>query len=263
MANAASQIVQQPPAPLTRHPPPLRASLTANAVLQRPTAVADEHFLEQNPWANPQHPAHLHRQTSAISRTASPLATPALNKRPVKALGQNSASTVAEAQSGLNSSIGPTPAAGQQDRDLQFAKQRFNNARRERGPPSSTPSKLPPALRQSLTLPAENQQSRLQRNKASPLTTPDRKNPPMAERDQMQEIHMRPYVPRVSLKADSPSSGSTSKLPTSTSPSSQYPIIKAEDFARLSGRSPTPQQHHRPVSINGTVNGMGHQFVAS
>ncbi|KAI4245916.1 MAG: hypothetical protein L6R42_010053, partial [Xanthoria sp. 1 TBL-2021] len=51
--------IQQPSAVRARHPPSLRASLSATAVLPRSKAVADEHFLEQNPWANPQHPAHL------------------------------------------------------------------------------------------------------------------------------------------------------------------------------------------------------------
>ncbi|KAL8734606.1 MAG: hypothetical protein Q9181_003158 [Wetmoreana brouardii] len=258
IADASSQIVQQAPAPLTRQPPTLRTSLTANAVLQRPKAVADEHFLEQNPWANPQHPAHLHRQTSALSRTASPLAKPALSKRPAEAsLGPRSSFAVAEAHPGRISSV-----TGPQDRDSRATRPGYN-ARRDQDAPSNTPRRHPPALTESLSLPLDNQQSRLQRSKASPLTASEKSYPSTADREPIQEMHVRPYIPKVSLKTDSPSFASTVKLPTMGSPTNRYPVIKAEDVVRLPGRSPTPQHYHRPISVNGAAIGAGDRAVGS
>ena len=81
-------------------------------------STADERFLEQNPWANPQHPAHSHlqRQRSAVSRPDSPLVTPAPQKRVVDLTApQGSASTIADPLSGQNSSIAPTPATGEEN----------------------------------------------------------------------------------------------------------------------------------------------------
>ncbi|KAL9606219.1 MAG: hypothetical protein Q9179_000616 [Wetmoreana sp. 5 TL-2023] len=251
-------IVQQAPAPLTRQPPTLRTSLTANAVLQRPKAVADEHFLEQNPWANPQHPAHLHRQTSALSRTTSPLATPALSKRPTEAsLGPRSTFAVVEAHSGRTSS-----ATVQQDRDSRATRPGYN-ARRDQANPPNTTRRHPPALTESLSLPLENQESRLQRRKASPLTTSEKSYPSAVEREQVQEMHMRPYIPKASLKRDNASFASTFKLPTMGSPTNRYPVIKAEDVARITRHSPTPQHYHRPVSVNGAAIGAGDRAVGS
>ncbi|KAL8639595.1 MAG: hypothetical protein Q9228_003390 [Teloschistes exilis] len=245
-------IIQQPTAPPARHPPALRTSLTANAVLQRPKAGADEHFLEQNPWANPQHPAHLHRQASALSRTASPLSNPVLTKRDS---GTNSsakqASTAAEGQARLHLSTGSSSAAVQPDRDSKTARQAYS-ARRELDAPMGMPAGLPQAADESLTPLVGRQQSRLQESKNSPLTILEKFNRRVTD-----EIHLRPYVPRMARKADSPNPNAAliPKVPTTASPSNRFPVIKAEDIARLPGRSPTPQHYHRQLPVNGAANG--------
>ncbi|KAL8870501.1 MAG: hypothetical protein Q9174_003470 [Haloplaca sp. 1 TL-2023] len=239
-------IIQQPSAAQNSQPPALRASLTANAVLQRPEAVADELFLEQNPWANPQHPAHLHRQASALSRTNTPSAAPAFNKRNTEALGRRPASTLGERQADSILSTGSMASASQPEQDLQATRQGFN-ARRERMPSSDTPNRPRATLRESLTMPMDNQQSRSARKQLTPSTVPSKAKVQTTDRDQVQGIHMKPYVPRGSLK-DASNSHSTPKLPLSSS--NHYPAIKAEGIARLPEPSPTSQQYHRPVSLH-------------
>lgn len=252
LTDASWQIIQQPTAPPARHPSALRTSLTANAVLQRPKAVADEHFLEQNPWANPQHPAHLHRQASALSRTASPLSNPVLTKRDS---GTNSnakqASTATEGQARLHLSTGSSSAAVQPDRDSKTARQAYS-ARRELDAPMGMPAGLPQAADESLTPLVGRQQSRLQGSNNSPLTILEKFN-----RSVTDEIHVRPYVPRMARKADSPNPNAAliPKVPTTASPSNRFPVIKAEDIARLPGRSPTPQHYHRQLPVDGAANG--------
>ncbi|KAL8963851.1 MAG: hypothetical protein Q9183_004902, partial [Haloplaca sp. 2 TL-2023] len=173
MTDTALQIVQKPPATQNSQPPPLRASLTANAVLQRPKAVADELFLEQNPWANPQHPAHLHSQASALSRTNSPLTAAAFNKRTAEALGRRPASTLGERQADSIISTGSIAAVGQPEQDSQPTRQGFD-ARRERMPPSNTAHRPRATLRESLTMPMDNQQNRSSKNKVAPSTIPSK-----------------------------------------------------------------------------------------
>ncbi|KAL8796942.1 MAG: hypothetical protein Q9195_000713 [Heterodermia aff. obscurata] len=107
------------PAPVapTLQPAIPRPSLPLSASFSR-KSTADERFLEQNPWANPQHPAHGHlqRQRSAVSRPDSPLVTPAPQKRVVDlTVPQGSASTIADPLSGPNSSLAPTPATGEEN----------------------------------------------------------------------------------------------------------------------------------------------------
>ncbi|KAL8903326.1 MAG: hypothetical protein Q9171_007443 [Xanthocarpia ochracea] len=249
--------VQQPSALGARHPPSLRASLSASAVLQRSTTVADEYFLEQNPWANPQYRAHLHRQASALSRTASPSAVPAAQKRPLdSSVGLTSTPTLAGAPSGPYREVhadGDLP-----EKDKTVNKQRFN-VRPSHDAPLSTPSKQAPPANEKLTGPMQSQPARLQQNKVSPLPVSERPYASVGGRKAVQDINMRPYMPRAPFKADSASSASASKGPIS--PSNRFPIIKAEDISRLPGRSPTPQQYHQPVQV--TVNGGTDRFGAS
>lgn len=240
-------------APIARHPPTLRASLSANAVLSRPRHVADEHFLEQNPWANPQHPAHLHRQASALSRTVSPLATPALQRRSTETTaGLKSASTVADAQKAVYSSTASTPATGSQEKGLKMTRLGLDAAA-EHQAQTSTPSRLlPPDTDNAASMP-KSQHSGLQKSHVSAMISSEKAHPSSAGRNQAQEIHMKPYVPKVPRRVDSPSSMPTPKLPSS--PSARFPIMRADDMPRLPGRSPTPQHYHRPVPVNITANG--------
>lgn len=84
-----------------------------NFTRQRPAAAAEEQFLEQTPWANPQHPAHMmnnsHRQLSNHMRPASPFTTPLGQKRNSDA-HMGSASTIAAFPS---SSLAPTPMSAE------------------------------------------------------------------------------------------------------------------------------------------------------
>ena len=98
---------------------PARVSASLqNVSRQRP--AAEEQFLEQTPWANPQHPLHhqllsaAQRQNSLHSRPFSPFTTPAPPRRVIDNNAiTGSASTIAALQSAQNSSVAPTPASGE------------------------------------------------------------------------------------------------------------------------------------------------------
>ncbi|KAL8768686.1 MAG: hypothetical protein Q9209_005104 [Squamulea sp. 1 TL-2023] len=245
--------IQQPAAPRARHAPSLRASLSASAVLQRSKSIADEHFLEQNPWANPKHPAHLHRQASALSRTASPSAVSATQKRPSEpSLGVKSTSTLAGPPT--RASEGANPRTDQQTMGSRMNKERLID-RVNLDVPSSTPSKRAQSLNESLTSHIENQEVRSSRE-CPPLSAT---LAPPAGRNAVREIHVRPYMPQVSSISDNASTASASKAPIS--PPHRFPTIKAEDITRLPGRTPTPQQYHQPIQV--AVNGGIDWFAAS
>ncbi|KAL8980661.1 MAG: hypothetical protein Q9205_004323 [Flavoplaca limonia] len=238
--------VQQPSAAGARQPPSLRASLSATAVLQRSKAVADEHFLEQNPWANPQHAAHLHRQASGLSRTASPLACTAMQKRPLdSATGMRPTPTPAGAPSGPGSAVGA--ATDHPQLEIRMNKQRLI--------PDTSDAVSLSTLSKEVPVAKESQRGRLQKNKATSLSGPERAHGSVAGRTPGQEILGRPYMPRQPFKGNSPSSASASvsasKAPVS--PPNRFPMIKAENMARLSGRSPPTQQYQQPVQV--AVNG--------
>lgn len=81
--------------------------------------AAEEAFLEQTPWANPQHPIHQQQmqvpQTQAFER-APPFTTPAAQKRMVDINAPNgSASTIPENASAANSSTNNTPYGTEQE----------------------------------------------------------------------------------------------------------------------------------------------------
>jgi len=79
--------------------------------------AAEEQFLEKNPWANPQHPAHrigINRQGSNRSPFPETFLTPARQQRaPENGLGIGSASTIPEHTSAPVSSTFNTPHDGQ------------------------------------------------------------------------------------------------------------------------------------------------------
>lgn len=92
------------------------ATSLSNLARQRP--AAEEQFLEQNPWANPHHPAHhqnintVHRQMSLHSRPLSPFSTPAGQRQAVDTnVLTGSASTIIALPSAQNSSVAPTPSS--------------------------------------------------------------------------------------------------------------------------------------------------------
>ncbi|CEO58600.1 hypothetical protein PMG11_03312 [Penicillium brasilianum] len=82
--------------------------------------AAEEAFLEQTPWANPQHPIHQQQPQHPYSQhhrpPASSFATPAAQKRVVDINAPNgSASTIPENMSAANSSANNTPYGTEQD----------------------------------------------------------------------------------------------------------------------------------------------------
>ncbi|KAF7713885.1 Uncharacterized protein PECH_006739 [Penicillium ucsense] len=82
--------------------------------------AAEEAFLEQTPWANPQHPIHQQQPQHIYSQHHRPpissFATPAAQKRVVDINAPNgSASTIPENMSAANSSANNTPYGIEQD----------------------------------------------------------------------------------------------------------------------------------------------------
>ncbi|KAL9022632.1 MAG: hypothetical protein Q9185_000210 [Variospora sp. 1 TL-2023] len=243
-------IIQQPAATFNRLPPTLRPSLSTTVVLPRPNAVADEHFLEQNPWANPQHPAHLHRQGSAISRTVSPLAAAARPRRSSESIeGVRPASTLPGRHQESYPSTSSNTVTGQQGVFPRLG----SSLGAEAGSQFSKPSGPPPSSTEMAMFVARKQQGGLQESRHAALKLFAKAHPSASGRVQTPEMHMKPYIPKISRRLGSPSLTAASKLPAS--PSTCIPVIKAEEVSRLPGRSPTPQHCHRRVPVNVAENG--------
>ena len=98
-------------------PPAIPAnSSMSNLSRQRPDAEVD--FLQQTPWANPQHPVHhqitntAHRQVSHHSRPHSPFVTPTTHRQNIDNSRPNgTASTTLDPTSIHGFSIVPTPSS--------------------------------------------------------------------------------------------------------------------------------------------------------
>ena len=118
----------------------MQSSLLGQA---RTNPVAEEQFLEQTPWANPQHPAHQHQQinpayrrVSHQQRPHSPYSTPTAQQRNIENVNHGSVSTIPDGFSAPGSSMAATPATGENNK-LSI----INRA----GPHQETPSRPPPA----------------------------------------------------------------------------------------------------------------------
>ena len=112
--------------------PQAPASLRSTVSFQARSGPAAD-FLEQTPWANPQHPIHqqlqlqqIQRQTSEQARIASnTLSTPAGPRRALDLSGPHgSASTITEPVSGPNSSAAGTPNHGDESHPYQSVSNR-------------------------------------------------------------------------------------------------------------------------------------------
>lgn len=112
------QISADPVRPHRARPAPLSRT-TFPSVMSRP--AAEEQFLEQTPWANPQHPIHHHvhrmsRQPSEQTTPGAPSLTPSGQKRVIDlSLQKGSASTTHENPSAAASAN--TPQGAEQDQD--------------------------------------------------------------------------------------------------------------------------------------------------
>lgn len=105
---------------------PLHAALSAVPPSRRKPS-ADEQFLEQNAWANPQHPAHQHlqqlaqqQQAAHQSQISNSLITPVTQRRTTdRSALKGSASTIPDENSVLSSSAAATPLSITQSQNRQ------------------------------------------------------------------------------------------------------------------------------------------------
>lgn len=218
--------------------------------------AAEEQFLERNPWANAQHPAHhqhqqLHRPTSGASRPHSPLSTPASQRRILSLNGlHGSASTIADLHSGPTSSVAPTPMTG--EKAAPAAEHYLGTQSDNRV--TSTPSKRGTLLPESATptlaahgsvggekIKPYSLGTGMQQRASSTLRNPARRNEPLSD------------LSRPTRLAD------TSNAPlgtdASTSTPMKYSIVKAEDSPHSSRQTPSLQFHHTPLTANTPLKG--------
>lgn len=213
----------------------LRASLSAASTFGRPQPAAEDQFIQQNAWANPQHPAHQkHRQASVFSQAATTSATPANQKRVVEPHG--SASTIADHPSGPNSSLFPTPAMEEIGRDAHSA---VNHAI---PPPimDTTPSKITDGI--SSLLQSGEKSAIASRNEAGSGFKLFSSQPPS------RDVH---NLDAPSKSLPSIQSGESARM----SPPLRNPIIKAEESGNIYGHSVVGQQSQGPLVVSAVSNG--------
>ena len=182
-----------------------------------------------------------------MQRQVTPSVTPAGQRRLVDLTEpQGSASTIAEAQSGLDSSIAPTPAAGEASksahsgRDLEMRESVVESTptRRINGSlVDFSPANV--AVRDGSRAKADTKSSpSLPRNMSTDSQTPNALPKPL------------PFMH---------TGGSTLGIRTSTPV--RYPIIKAEDANGASLHSPIPHQFHGPAAVSTASNGQLNRFA--
>lgn len=237
------QITIQPP---QAQPAVPRPSLPASSTFSRQRSAADEHFLEQNPWANPKHPAHsqLQRQRSAMPRPESPLITPVPQRRVVDLSGlQGSASTIPD---GPSSSMAATPATGEQQ---------AGGAKTNSRPGSNTYlldmlAKAPDMQTEALPATPSSDHPKEQHRIASTS-----RHPSQAHTHVKGQPHRLNHANPLTLFESTPNS----KANTIASPSG-FPTVKAEE--RSPGINPPQLLHHyqTPTPVSGGVNGQVHRL---
>ncbi len=240
---------------MQRQPSALRAnSSSATVGFSRQKPAAEERFLEQTPWANPQHPAHhqqhhsLQRQISNLSRPASPFSTPIGQRRIVDlTVAHGSASTIAEPQSGPSSSMAPTPVTGEH----MVKSGRLNQAFLADSKLSTTPSRLiekPTKGPMSGSIGPELPNDKFH---ALPFGISERSGASSSLNNPLQNVPKDAPKP-LSSKEGMPLS-SPSNFPTSSQ--IQYPVIKDEESSRPPRRSPALNHYEPPDSREIATNG--------
>ena len=235
-----TQIAIQAPQALQQRPSPFGANLTSAASFPRHTPHVEEHFLERNAWANPQHPAHqqqrqqMHRQLSQVSGAPTPSATPT-GQDGLTDLTEprGSASTVPNQPSAAaNSLVHSTPATG----ELTKPGLGPNSGLTIRRGVDETPSRIKSILTDAMLMGKEIQGSLAPRpnspqpaRKSSPSVT---RNPPV------RDSHTPNTLPKPLPFTQSASSRA--------SPPVRLPV-KVEDIGQLSGHSPASHQFGSPV----------------
>ena len=121
-AQPPARLQATPSAPATTPGSALLPRKGRPAILSDANAAAEEQFLEQTPWANPQHPVHQHilsrqsRQSSTQSNFSHNYSTPAAPKKTVDIHASNgSASTFADNPSAPTSSVLNMPYGVERD----------------------------------------------------------------------------------------------------------------------------------------------------
>lgn len=242
----AMGISLQPPQP---QPTISRPSLTASSSLSRQKS-ADERFLEQNPWANPQHPVHGHlqRQRSALSRPESPLVTPAPPNRVIDLTGvQGSVSTIAETQSGPNLSMAPTPLTAEQGTRVS----KIHNG----GGIHSTPIK-PPEQPNDNDVPVSDV-----RDHATGPMKHHSAHQPGHIATHSKKSHVYGAGPSHSVPVEQRPSAFYTKKSTPSSPS-RFPTVKAEEPTHGMHQSPLSHAYQTPTPVSTGAHGQVHRFGA-
>ena len=192
---------------------------------------------------------HLQRQRSALSRPESPLVTPAPQKRVIDLTGmQGSASTIAEIQSGPNSSIAPTPLTAEQGAQVST----IHNG----GGIHSTPIK----------------QSELPNDNDIPISNArDHTNGPMKHHSAHQQGRIASHSKKPHLYGGGPSHSVPVEQPPSafytdkSTPSSppRFPTVKAEEPTHGMHQSPLSHSYQTPTPVSTGARGPVHRFGAA
>ena len=227
---------------------------------QRP--AAEEHFLEQNAWANPQHPSHLqqrqqiHRQVSALSRATTPASTPAAQRRTVDLTElQGSASTIAEPHSGPSSSMAPTPATGEASRVPQSDQYRRLGDKLVH----STPSKVLGGFIEATLGNSTVSGLAIDKGKGPQPDKPEPSQSPSSQRNKSQEAQTPNLIPKPLPFMHT--GGSSTTLGVRSSTPVRYPAVKAEEASQHQRRSPMPHQYHAPATVTAVASGQS-RFAA-
>ena len=227
--------------------------MSATTSFHRQRPGAEEHFLEQNPWANPQHPAHhqqrLHRQVSDLSGAATRSSTPAGQRRVVDlAEPQGSASTIAEPHSGPNSSVAQTPATGEAPKLVQSRqKSEMSESVVDSTPSRVVSGKFLDSMPAHLAL-QDSSSAKTGNNKTSPSLA---RNMPIDSRTPSVLPKPLPFMH---------TGGSTPGFRTSTPV--RYPVIGAEDASVGSRQSPISHQFHGATPVITASDGRVNRFAA-
>lgn len=239
------------------HQVPVRTNLSTVANYPRQKPAAEEQFLEQNPWANAQHPAHhqnhpFQRQASGVPRPDSPAITPAAQRRIIDIAGhQDSASTITEPHSGPPSSAVVTPATGEKvaraiEDGLEVASENLA---------ASTPSKTLGTRANGVVLTRATHGTMVsEKSRASTLGALIRSRTSSGSRTRVPKTQALPDGPAKSAtKVNALASSRTASVPPSTPV--RYSMIKAEESLHPPRQPSSLQYHHPVVQASGPSNG--------
>lgn len=204
--------------------------------------------MEQNPWANPQHPSHhqqlqLHRQVSGLSGTATPLSTPAAQRRVVDMTEpQGSASTIPDHPSGPNSSIAATPATEAANVGQSSQSYAISGYLHE-----TTPSRKTVISEEGTAANMGPFDASRIRGKGSQSSKLDQSHSPSQLQHSSHDTQSSKALPKPLPFLQTGGASSSTPGPRTATPG-RYAIVKAEDQSHVSRHSPMPQYNTPPVS---------------